>query len=395
MSQHLIAHHTIDDDLSDLLNTASPDVTEMSTPDTTPGLALPSARAADILVASQPPIAPEPASLAAPPQPASDSPGLTLVSTFGGTTGQSATTTQPGTTLSATSTAAITDDPSGGSLSVRQSITAGWTGPLAISTTWTDGWAVSTFPTAPAASGQPDVQLGAEQGLAALSFTFTLASAGSVELNWGAITGGANPFGLLDIAARIDNGAWITSPSHLTAAISPTGSAFAALAAGTHSITLQETPSVTGFLGTQSGTVSQTLGISVSPISPISPEASGADLLAAQSITTITRIGSLGGQYLTGQDAGQQLFTGTRSGFAGDCFTNLLSNDLLQITDLGFTDLGLSVTNLGNTTLVTLSNTANGDPNASPTSFSLVGSFSPSSFHLASDGGTGILLSHS
>lgn len=336
------------------------------------------------------PVAPPDAATAAASAPAA----LSVVSAFGlgfmapgfGQV-QSATASSAGQTLTVGSTATTSDPGSGGSLQASQTVTAAWTSALALTASFTDGWAVSTGSFVP---GMPDFQLGAEQGLAAVSFSFTLANAASYDIAWGAITGGSNPFGLLNVAAQIDGGSWITNPAKLTPLGGSSGDAFGTISAGTHSITLLETPTISGAIGSSSGSLSETLGISVSPTGST---AIGVGGLALSDMTLIMPIDGTGGQTIAGQSGGLELFTGTSSALQGDMFTQFLSNDILDITDLSFNTLGLSVTASGANTLVTLSDTAS--PGSAVTSFSLAGNVSQSSFHLAADGATGVLLSHS
>jgi hypothetical protein len=285
---------------------------------------------------------------------------------------------------------------SGATLAASQTVGATWSSPLSVTASFQDAWSISGVIQATTLNGNLNFGLGAPQGYAGVTFTFTLATAGSYDINWTALKGGAGAFGQLNMAAKVDNAPLIYAPGQLTATLNPTGDFAGALAAGTHTISLYDVSNITGLLSNFAGTLTETLGMT---ISPLAGTPTGVNGIALGSMTFINNVGGTGGQTLTGQASGLTAFSGTLAAFNGDIFTNLTANDIIDIKDMAFSGIGMAVTSSGGNTIVTLTENATpaGGPittNGQTTTFTVVGTFSQTSFHLASDGAQGVLLAH-
>ena len=276
-----------------------------------------------------------------------------------------------------------------------QTVSASWTAPLALTATFNDTWSTANVTGTDPNSANLNFGLCAAQGYAGVTFTFTLATAGTFDINWNAALTGTNTFGLQNAFVQVDANV-PTGSSYSAVPIATTGDYVGALSAGTHTITLNDGSNVTGFPGTGSGSLSETLALT---ITPSSSAVVGVNGMALSSMTFINPVGTTGGQTFTGQAGGLELFQGSAAGFNGDTLNNLLTNDMIDITDMAFSSVALVVQALGSNTLVSLSaNTVIGgvnNPNGLNTSFTVAGNFSQSSFHVASDGANGILISHS
>jgi len=115
---------------------------------------------------------------------------------------------------------------------------------------------------------------------------------------------------------------------------------------------------------------------------------SGADTIAAgAAYQTLT--GGGGADTLIGFSGGYDTFRDKASGLNGDTIKVFLATDKIDVTDLAFAGAVLKVAASGANTVVTL--TSGGTKAA----FTLAGSYAAVGFHLASDGATGTLLTHS
>ncbi len=114
---------------------------------------------------------------------------------------------------------------------------------------------------------------------------------------------------------------------------------------------------------------------------------SGADTITAGA-TYQTLTGGGGADILAGYPGGFDTFRDTASGLNHDTIQGFLASDQIDVTNLGFASAVLQAVASGANTLVTLTS------GATKTSFTMAGSFSTTGFHLASDGGTGTLLTH-
>jgi Ca2+-binding RTX toxin-like protein len=114
---------------------------------------------------------------------------------------------------------------------------------------------------------------------------------------------------------------------------------------------------------------------------------SGADTIQAGAINQ-TLTGGAGADTLIGFAGGSDIFRDTAAGLNGDIIKGLVVSDSIDITNLAFTGAKLTtVTSGANTTFTMTSGTTK-------SVFTVAGSWSSSSFHLASDGAAGTVLTH-
>ena len=299
-----------------------------------------------------------------------------------------------GNTLQVSSTSSAVDPlNSNETVSTSQSVSATWTAPLSLTATINDSWSMANVTGADTMNANLNFGLGAPQGYGGVTFTFDLATAGTFDVNWNAVLGGSFTFGLQNAFIQVDSNPAISS-SYSAVPIASTGDYVGALSAGTHTITINDGSNVSGFPGTGSGTLSETLALTITPSTSNVVAVNG---LALSSMTFITPVSA--GQSFTDTNGGHTLFQGSAANFSGDTLNNVLASDIIDITDMAFSSVALVVAASGGNTLVSLSaNTTVGgvvQPSGLNTSFTVAGSYSQSSFHVASDGANGILISHS
>ncbi len=114
----------------------------------------------------------------------------------------------------------------------------------------------------------------------------------------------------------------------------------------------------------------------------------GADsILAGGQYQTLT--GGAGIDSLTGFSGGYDTFRDTAAGLNGDTLRGFVASDRIDLTDMAFGGATLSaVTKSGSTTVTVASG-------AAKSVFTMAGSFNTAGFHVASDGASGLLLTHS
>jgi hypothetical protein len=115
---------------------------------------------------------------------------------------------------------------------------------------------------------------------------------------------------------------------------------------------------------------------------------SGADTITAGSANQ-TLTGGGGADTLIGFSGGYDTFSDKASGLNGDTIKGFLATDQIDVTDLAFAGALLTVAASGLNTQVTLTS------GSTKSVFTLAGSLSATGFHLASDGASGTLLTHS
>ncbi len=102
-----------------------------------------------------------------------------------------------------------------------------------------------------------------------------------------------------------------------------------------------------------------------------------------------TLTGGGGADTLVGFSGGYDLFSDKASGLKGDMIKGFLASDKIDVTDMAFAGASLKATASGANTLVTLTE------GTLKTAFTMTGAFSQAGFSLATDGATGLLLTHS
>ncbi len=169
------------------------------------------------------------------------------------------------TSVTASSSAASTDAATSSSVGVGQTVDAAWTGALTGTATFNDNWSTSNVNTG-VNNAMENFGLGPNTpGYSNASFTFTMATAGTFGISWNATESGTDTFGFLNMVAVVDGGkAMQVSPLNASAA-TPTGSFTGTLAAGVHTIALQDWSNYSGAMGTATGTFSETLNLTVTP----------------------------------------------------------------------------------------------------------------------------------
>ena len=114
----------------------------------------------------------------------------------------------------------------------------------------------------------------------------------------------------------------------------------------------------------------------------------GADsILAGGQYQTLT--GGAGIDNLTGFSGGFDTFRDTAAGLNGDMLRGFVASDRIDLTDMAFGGASLSALTKNGSTTVTVAS------GAAKSVFTMAGSFSAAGFHLASDGASGVLLTHS
>ena len=114
----------------------------------------------------------------------------------------------------------------------------------------------------------------------------------------------------------------------------------------------------------------------------------GDDTIKAGGINQ-TLTGGKGSDTLAGFTGGSDTFLDTSAGLNGDTIKGFVANDRIDISDLGFAAAKLTAAANGDNTVLTLQS------GTTTTTFTMTGIFSPGGFHLASDGATGTILTHS
>ncbi len=177
----------------------------------------------------------------------------------------------PGT---ATASSASSASYGGASVASSQTVSAGWVSAYSGTATFHDAWS-ATGTTSGAYNAEQSFGMQAGPGYANASFSVTMGTAGTFSIGWtateaatGALTGGgslAGLFGLLNMVAVIDGGtAMQVNPVNANAA-TPTGSFTGTLAAGTHTITIEDWSNYSGALGTFTGSLNETLTLAITP----------------------------------------------------------------------------------------------------------------------------------
>jgi len=167
------------------------------------------------------------------------------------------------TAVTASSASTATWAPAAAAMGAGQTVAAAWTSNLTGTATFNDNWSSSTTG---AINSWENFGLGQNTpGYSNASFTFTMATAGTFDITWNATESGTDTFGFLNMVAVVDGGTPMqVSPVNATVA-TPTGDFSGTLAAGVHTITLEDWSNYTGDMGNTSGTFSETLNLAITP----------------------------------------------------------------------------------------------------------------------------------
>ncbi len=114
---------------------------------------------------------------------------------------------------------------------------------------------------------------------------------------------------------------------------------------------------------------------------------SGNDKITAGGIHQ-TLTGGAGADTLTGFSGGLDVFKDTAAGLNGDTIQSFMTSDTIDLTNLTFAGSTVTAVASGANTKVTVVS------GLTRSAFTVAGSWSPSGFHLASDGATGTFLTH-
>lgn len=162
----------------------------------------------------------------------------------------------------------------GAAVASNQTVSAGWTSAYAGSATFNDFWS-STSTTSGGYNAEQSFGMQAGPGYANATFSVTMTTDGSFSINWTATEASTGPnsgngtpfglFGLLNMVAVIDGGtAMQVNPVNANLA-TPTGTFSGTLTAGTHTIAIEDWSNYSGAMGTFTGSLSETLSLSITP----------------------------------------------------------------------------------------------------------------------------------
>lgn len=173
-----------------------------------------------------------------------------------------------GASVTASSASSSSYAPANASVSDSQTISAAWTGNLTGTATFSDTWTATNVANA---TSEANLNFGLSPvgpGYSNATFNFSLATAGTFSINWNATETGTNLFGLQNMVVSVDGGPMMqTSPVNAFAA-TPTGTFTGTLAAGAHTIVIEDNSNVTG-APTGTGSLLETLNLTVTPTGTI------------------------------------------------------------------------------------------------------------------------------